>query len=84
MKTTIKADNFEFSFIDEDIIDIDDVMFADDYGGDIYNCDRLEYLGNAGEPFDLWQTLGYVEFPLPKKSIVRLYGDEIKAISYHV
>lgn len=159
MKTTIKANNFEFSFTDEDIIEIDDVMFADDYNPhnhrmfllhdrgftlcvvcaeslqdaidiavdneklDRYlinlddendredyltsnpddiacgfdpDCPEMEidgvkywwkiepaFLGNAGEPFDI-ESLGYVEFPLPTKSIVRLYGEEISATSYHV
>lgn len=33
-------------------------------------------LGNASEPFDI-DTLGYVEFPLPKLSIVKLFGEKI-------
>jgi len=38
------------------------------------NCPA--FLGNASEPFDI-DALGYVELPLPKRSVVRLFGDEI-------
>lgn len=157
MKTIVKANNFEFSFTDADVIEIDDAiqgqygtalrMFllhdsgftlcvvcaeslqdalgiaADenkldrylidldneyergDYltsnpdemasGFDIdcpeYEKDGVQYwwkvepcfLGNASEPFDI-DSLGYVEFPLPKLSITRLYGESVEATSYHV
>ena len=56
---------------------------AADYGGDIYNCDSLSYLGNAGEPFDI-ESLGYVEFLPPKMSLTALCGESVKAVSYHV
>lgn len=56
---------------------------AEDYGGDIYNCDSLAYLGNASEPFDI-ETLGYVEFPLPKRSLTALYGESVQGLTCHV
>jgi hypothetical protein len=134
MKTKVLFNNLEFSFTDDDVIDLDDVQFAgeynphnqrmwllhdhgvtlcvvmadslqdaldiavdndkldrflvtedqaEDYGGDIYNSDELAYLGNASEPFDI-QTLGYVEFALPKRSLTALYGETVNGLTCHV
>ncbi len=134
MKTKVLFGNLEFSFTDEDVIDLGDVQFAgeynpwnkrmwlfhdhgftlcvvmaeslqdaldiavdndkldrflvtedqaEDYGDDIYDCDSLAYLGNASEPFDI-ETLGYVEFPLPKRSLTALYGESVKGLTCHV
>lgn len=160
MKTTIKANNLEFSFVDEDVIALDEIYYAgesnphndrmfllhdhgfticvvmaqslqdaldiaadhdkmdrylinveDEYERSDYmtddpskivcgfdvNCPEYKdkdgknywwkveptFLGDAGEPFDI-ETLGYVEFPLPKRSLVRLYGESVGATSYHV
>lgn len=55
---------------------------ADDYGGDIYDCESLAYLGNACEPFDI-ESLGYVELPNPKFSLTALYGETIEADNAH-
>jgi hypothetical protein len=54
---------------------------AADYGGDIYNCDSLAYLGNAGEPFDI-EALGYIEFAAPPLSLAALFsGVHVDALS---
>lgn len=133
-KTIVKFQSLEFSFTDEDVIELDAFEFqgennyqknrmwllhdhgftlcvvmaeslqdaldiaadndkldrflvkedqAEDYGADIYNSDELAYLGNASEPFDI-QSLGYVELPLPKRSLTQLYGDSIDATNAHV
>lgn len=50
---------------------------------DIHNCEQLTYLGNASEPFDIG-TLGYVEILPPKMSLTALYGEQCKAVNYHV
>lgn len=50
---------------------------------DIWDCEGLSFLGNASKPFDI-ESLGYVEFPAPKMSIVRLYGDKVEGLSFHV
>jgi hypothetical protein len=36
------------------------------------------FLGNASEPFDI-DGVGYVTLPLPKRSVTKLFGDEIEA-----
>ena len=41
------------------------------------------FLGNASEPFDI-DSLGYVELPLPKRSVTRLFGERVNALSCHV
>ena len=46
---------------------------AADYGGDIYSCDELAYLGNASEPFDI-ESLGYIELTNPPMSFVALFN----------
>lgn len=56
---------------------------AADYGGDIYNSESVHFLGNAGETFDI-ETLGYVEFAGPTRSITDQFADEVPALSVHV
>lgn len=50
-----------------------------DYDG----SDELAHLGNASEPFDI-ESLGYVNFPLPTKSITKSYGPSIDAKEGHL
>lgn len=133
MPTKVTFQNCEFSFVDSDIVNPEDCIFAGEYNPhnvrgwllhdhgfticivyadslqdaidiavdndkmDRYQIEESDYadygintdeptcafLGNAGEPFDI-DTLGYVELPSPKKSIVAQYGNEINAISAHL
>lgn len=55
---------------------------AADYGGDIYNSESLDYLGNANEPFDI-ESLGYVAFNPPELSLTKLCGETIEATKGH-
>lgn len=54
---------------------------AADYGGDIYDCESLSYLGNASEPFDI-EALGCVEIAPPVLSLERLLSGP-SVLSFH-
>lgn len=56
--------------------------FVDEDGTKYWWSREPAHLGNASEPFDI-DTIGYVEFPLPKRSLTALYGHEVDAISCH-
>lgn len=55
---------------------------ADQYGGNIYDCESLTYLGNASEPFDT-ESLGYVRFQVDSISVCGGLGPVVEATEYH-
>lgn len=158
-KTLVRVGGITLSFTDDDVVDLDDVLRDDPYGGDLWllhdhgftlcvveadhlpealdaavDADKLDrfqinlddpseradwmtknvvniapgfdpecpdrtdadgtqwwwqreptFLGNALEPFDI-ETLGFVKLPLPKRSLTRLFGEEVEvseASDYH-
>jgi len=62
--------------------DPDSPEYVDDEGVKYWWSGEPAFLGNASEPFDI-ESIGFVSFDLPKRSVVSLYGEEVVALTAH-
>lgn len=62
--------------------DPDSPDYVDDEGVKYWYSMEPAFLGNASEAFDI-ESVGYVNFPLPKRSLAALYGGKVEATSAH-